>query len=126
LFTDVIPPHTPFYPGVIYGSVYSPIDAVFDVWSAYEPALLKLMCDCLKPLSVLVCDRLYCAYADIFFWGYQQQVDVVFRLHQARKVDFRKGKRLGKHHRVFIWDKPKQRPKGLAQHVYDQLPPTLF
>ena len=101
------------------------IDAVCDVWSSYEPALLRLMCDCLKPLDVLVCDRLYCSYADIFFWGHQQQVDVVFRLHQARKVDFRKGKRLGKQDRVFIWDKPKQRPKGLPQHLYDQLPSTL-
>lgn len=101
------------------------INAVCDVWSVYEPALLKLMCDCLKPLDVLVCDRLYCSYADIFFWGYQQQVDVVFRLHQARKVDFLKGKRLGKHDRIFRWNKPKQRPKGLAQYVYDQLPPSL-
>ena len=101
------------------------IDAVCDVWSVYEPALLRLMCDCLKPLDVLVCDRLYCSYADIFFWGYQQQVDVVFRLHQARKVYFCKGKRLGKDDRVFIWDKPKRRPKGLPQHLYDSLPPTL-
>ena len=101
------------------------IDAVYDVWSAYEPALLKLMCDCLKPLDVLVCDRLYCSYADIFFWGYQQQVDVVFRLHQARKVDFRKGKRLGKHDRIFTWEKPKRRPKGVAQHLYDALPASL-
>jgi len=101
------------------------IDAVCDVWSAYEPALLKLLCDCLKPLDVLVCDRLYCSYADIFFWSYQQQVDVVFRFHQARKVDFRKGKRLGKHDRIFIWDKPKRRPKGVAQHLYDPLPQTL-
>lgn len=101
------------------------MDAVCDVWSAYEPALLKLMCDCLKPMDVLVCDRLYCSYADIFFWGYQQQVDVVFRLHQARKVDFRKGKRLGKRDRIFTWNKPTQRPKGLPQHLYDPLPETL-
>jgi hypothetical protein len=101
------------------------IDAICDVWSFYEPALLRLMCDCLKPLDVLVCDRLYCSYADIFFWGYQQQVDVVFRLHQARKLDFRKGKRLGKHDRIFTWEKPKRRPKGIAQLLYDALPPSL-
>lgn len=101
------------------------VDAVSDMWSVYEPALLKLMADCLKPTDILVCDRLYCSYADIFFWGYQQHVDVVFRLHQARIVNFHKGKRLGKHDRRFIWDKPKQRPKGLAPYLYEQLPETL-
>ncbi len=42
-----------------------------------------------------------------------------------RKIDFRKGKRLGKHDRIFTWEKPKRRPKGIAQHLYDALPPSL-
>ena len=101
------------------------IDAVCDVWSTYEPALLKLMSDSLRPMDVLVCDRIYCTYADIFFWQYQQQIDVVFRLHQRRIVDFRKGKRLGKHDHIFTWEKPRQCPKGIDQDRYEQLPETL-
>jgi len=32
-------------------------------------------------------------------------VDVVARLHQRRKVDFRKARRLGHHDGLFVWTK---------------------
>lgn len=32
----------------------------------------------------------------------------VFRLHQSRKIDWRKGKRLGRFDRLFTWDKPRE------------------
>lgn len=99
-------------------------EAVTGVWSAYEPALLRQIRHCLSPGDVLVGDRIYCTYADIALLQ-QDLVDTVLRLHQARKVDFRKGKRLGKHDRIFVWEKPKRCPKELPVEAYEQLPKTL-
>lgn len=99
-------------------------EATNDVWSAYEPALLRRIRACLTPGDVLVGDRIYCTYADIALLK-QQQVDPIFRLHQARKVDFRKGKRLAKHDHIFVWEKPKQCPQGLPLEHYKQWPATL-
>ena len=100
------------------------IEAITDVWSAYEPALFRRISHCLQPDDVLVADRIYCTYADIALLR-KQFVDSVLRLHGARKVDFRKGRRLGKHDRIFTWEKPKQCPKTLPRHLYDLLPDTL-
>ena len=69
-------------------------------------------------------DRIYGTYTHIAGWT-QRQVDVVFRLHQARKTDFRQGKRLGKQDRLVRWTKPKQRPKNLTPEAYPQLSDTL-
>lgn len=98
--------------------------ATTDVWSAHEPALLRRIRTVLKPGDVLVADRIYCTYADITQL-HQQGVDPLFRLHQARKVDFRRGKRLAKHDHIFVWTKPKQRPKGLSTAQYRALLATL-
>src|SRR3954451_24548785 len=49
---------------------------------------------------------------------------VVFRQHQLRKTDFRRGRRLGRHDHVVTWTKP-QRPKWMDQEAYDALPEIL-
>lgn len=100
------------------------IEAITDVWSAYEPALLRKISDCLKPNDVLVGDAIYCTYAEIALLQHQL-VDSVFCLHGSRKVDFRKGQRLGKKDRLFTWEKPKQCPKSLPKPLFDRLPDTL-
>jgi IS4 transposase len=49
---------------------------------------------------------------------------VVFRKHQLRHTDFRRGQRLGRNDHVVTWEKP-QRPKWMDQETYDALPETL-
>jgi hypothetical protein len=95
--------------------------AVTGVWSAYEPALLRQISHCLCPGDVLVGDRIYCTYADIALLQ-KDLVDSVFRLHQGRKADFRKGKRLSKHDHIFVWERPKRCSKELPVEIYEQLP----
>ncbi len=99
-------------------------EAILDVWSAYEPALLRRISGALRPGDVLVGDRIYCTYVDLFLLK-TRAVDALFGLHAARKVDFRKGQRLAKHDHLFTWGKPLQRPKGMTQTAYQTLPPTL-
>lgn len=98
--------------------------AIHEVWSAYEPQLLRQRHRVLAARDVLVGDRIYGTYTHIAGWT-QQQVDVLFRLHQARTTDFRQGTRLGKDDRLVVWEKPKQRPKELSLEAYPQRPDPL-
>ena len=75
--------------------------AVQDIWSAYEPTLLNRLHHALAAGDLLVGDRIYGTYTQVVAWT-QRKVDVVFRLHQARKTDFRQGKRLGKQDRLVV------------------------
>ncbi len=56
----------------------------------------------------------------------QHQGDAVFRKHQGRKNQMRKGKRIGPNDRLVIWHKPKTRPKGLSKEEFAQLPSSLI
>lgn len=48
------------------------------------------------------------------------------RLNGVRKVDFRKGKKLGTNDRLIAWKKPAQRPKGCTQEQFDALLATMI
>ena len=51
-------------------------------------------------------------------------VDFVSRLHQLRKADFPRGRRLGKGDHVVWWPKP-ERPEWMDQETYDRLPQQI-
>ncbi len=52
-------------------------------------------------------------------------VDVVARLHQRRKVDFRKAKRLGKNDGLLVWAKPCQQSDLLSTDEGGLLPAEI-
>jgi putative transposase len=88
-----------------------------------EPALLRTLLEQIPPGSILLADRYYCSYfliALLQAYG----VAVVFRLHQSRPVDFRRGRRLGPDDHLVTWRKP-ARPKWLDPEIYATLPATL-
>jgi len=76
--------------------------------------------------DVLVADRHYCSYCDIARL-LAREVNVILRLHQRRKADFRKGKRLGPHDQLLDWIRPKQwfPSFGIDRAAFEQLPETL-
>lgn len=55
------------------------------------------------------------------------EVQFIGRNHQARKIDFRKGRKLSPNQRLIEWHKPRQTPKGsrLNQEEWDALPDRL-
>jgi len=55
----------------------------------------------------------------------KKKVDVVMRMHQSRPADFRKGKALGKNHRLIRWQKPTKKPRGMSQEQFDLLPAQI-
>jgi len=71
----------------------------------------------------VVADRYYCSWwlvALLLAVG----VDVCFRLHQRRKYDFRRGRRLGRGDHVVSWPKP-PRPAWMDEATYAALPDSL-
>lgn len=89
-----------------------------------ENTLFRALWNSLEADDILLADRYYCAYADIALLQ-QRGVDVVFRKHQRRHSDFRRGKRLGKHDHLITWQKPKQRPSWMDRETFDALPEEL-
>jgi hypothetical protein len=88
-----------------------------------ETALLRQLLDTLRPGDVLVADRYYCSYWLIAL-ALARGVHVVFRQHQLRRTDFRRGQRLGSNDHVVTWSKP-QRPAWMDEETYAALPDEL-
>ncbi len=76
------------------------------------------------PGDVALGDRAFCTYFDINEIK-KQDSDAVFRKHQARKNQMKKGKRMGPNDKLVIWHKPKSRPKSLSKEEFDALPLTM-
>jgi hypothetical protein len=73
--------------------------------------------------DLVLTDRGYCSYCNIAM-VLRRGADVVMRLHQARKCDYRKGERLGRHDRLVIWKQP-QEVAGMSRAEVKELPKTL-
>lgn len=88
-----------------------------------ETALLRTLLGSFRAGDIAVMDRYYCSYLMLALL-LQQQVQVCARMHHRRHVDFRRGRRLGPHDHLVVWEKP-QRPEWMDQSTYDALPATL-
>ena len=88
-----------------------------------ETALFRHLWDRLTPGDVMVGDRFFASYFGIApLLG--RGVDGVFRMHQCRKVDFRRGLRLGVLDHVVSWAKPSC-PDWMDRATYDQIPDRI-
>jgi len=88
-----------------------------------ETALLRELLDRLKGGEILLGDRFFASYFGIIALV-QRGVDGLFRMHQLRKYDFRRGKRLGISDHIVCWSKP-PRPSWMTAAEYDALPEEL-
>lgn len=88
-----------------------------------ETALLRSLLGRLPPGHVVLADRHYCSYFMVALLQ-QHGVDVVFRLHQCRPVDFRRGRRLGPDDHILRWQRP-ARPEWMDEETYAGMPETL-
>lgn len=105
--------------GVLSGAAFGPYVGK----KQGEPALLRTLLARLRPGDVLLGDRYYGSYWLVAL-AQQVGVDVVFRQHQCRASDFRRGRHLGLEDHVVVWTKPK-RPAWLDKATYQALPETL-
>jgi hypothetical protein len=90
----------------------------------HELRLLQGLLDSFGPRDLALGDRGFCSYVLLaLLW--LRQVMSVFRLHQRRPADLRKGKRLGKNDRLMVWQKPWQKPAWLPQSWWKKIPDEL-
>ena len=88
-----------------------------------ETALLRTLWDGLDAGEIVLGDRCFSSF--FLMAGLSRRgVDIVSRMHQKRKFDFRRGRRLGVEDHVVGWIKPK-RPDWMDEETYDQMPDEL-
>jgi hypothetical protein len=88
-----------------------------------ESSLLRGILDAFRPGEVAVFDRCFCSFL-ILATLVQRGTHFCTRLHQRRKHDFRKGKRLGPGDHLVTWTRPK-RPEWMSEEAYRQIPETM-
>ena len=88
-----------------------------------ETSLLRTLVPRMKAGSIVLGDRSFASYFGIAAL-LQCKIDGVFRMHQRRKIDFRRGRCLGMTDHVVIWQKP-QRPEWMDEATYAQMPDEM-
>jgi hypothetical protein len=89
-----------------------------------ELALLRLVIGQFQPGDIVLADRFFCSYWVIAALQ-ARGVDVVVRLHQARKADFRRGRRLGREDHIVTWTKPTHVPDWMSRAEYAAMPARI-
>lgn len=102
------------------------VDVVIDSLRPHELPLFRKMWHHFQPGDVALADRAYGVYVDMARL-LARGVYCVFRLHQCRHVDWRRGIRLGRGDRLVTLKKPKQwLPScGISRREFRRLPETL-
>ena len=89
-----------------------------------ETALFRSLWERLETGEIVLGDRCLASFFGIA--GLKQRgVDGLFRMHQRRKFDFRRGRRLSIEDHVVTWTKP-QRPAWMDEETYAQMPDELM
>jgi len=88
-----------------------------------ETALLRSLLGSFSEGDLLVADRYYCSFMMIALL-LQRKVHVCARLHQRRRADFRRGRRLGPDDHLVEWSRP-ERPDWMDEQTYARIPETL-
>ena len=94
---------------------------LIDALNTSDVTLARRLYSTLRPGDVALADRAFGTYVDLVLVQ-SQQADVVFRRHQSRKSDFRRGKKLGIADHIVTWNKPLRRPKAMSAEEFAHLP----
>jgi hypothetical protein len=88
-----------------------------------ETALLRDVWDRLEPGGIVLGDRV--SASDFGILGLSERgVDGLFRMHQRRRYDFRRGRRRGVEDHGVAWTRP-DRPDGMDEATYRLMPAEL-
>lgn len=90
---------------------------------SHESRILQQFLGFFGANDVVLTDRGFTSYSNIGLLM-QQGINLVMRSHQARKIDYRSGVRLGRYDRLMTWTKP-QRQKGWSKNDWAALPDTM-
>jgi Transposase DDE domain/Insertion element 4 transposase N-terminal len=91
---------------------------------SHDSLLFRSLWDRLSKGDIILGDRGFCSYGAMAAL-FERGVDTVMRLHQLRKVDLRRGKRLGPGDQLVEWSKPAKPPLHVTPAQWELLPQTL-
>jgi hypothetical protein len=91
----------------------------------HDLRLLHGLWEALKKGDILLGDRAFGEYITLAALPKWLGVDVLARLHQCRKADFRKAQRLTKHDGLFVWSKGYEQSKILSATEWGLLPAQI-
>lgn len=100
------------------------MDVLIATFKTSEVVLARQLYHHLLPGDVLLADRAFGSYVDLVLVQ-SQQADAVFRKHQSRKSDFRRGKKLGIGDHIVTWHKPKRCPNDMTAKEFAALPDNV-
>lgn len=100
------------------------LDVVWDTLSHHDLKLFWRLWESLRAGDILLGDRTWGEYLTVAGLPLRG-VDVLARVHQRRKVDFRKGQRLGHQDRLFQWKKGPTRPPYLSTETWATIPERI-
>lgn len=89
-----------------------------------ERALFRSLWDHLEPGDVVLADRGFCSYAEMYLLS-RRGVDCVMRKHARRGKTSLIDKRLGKNDLLMLWFKTAVRPQWIDEESWRALPNTL-
>lgn len=101
------------------------LNVIFGDIHDHDLRLLHALWGALKRGDILLGDRAFGEFTCLAGLPKLLGVDVVARLHQCRKVDFRKARRLGKGDGLFIWTKNWQQSEVLTSTEWRSLPAQI-
>ena len=88
-----------------------------------ESALLRRLLEGLAEGDLAVFDRCFCSFLMLALL-IRRGAQVCARLHQRRRCDFRRGRRLGPRDHLVTWTRP-PRPDWMPEELYALIPQTL-
>jgi len=100
------------------------LNVIWDSLHNHDLSLFRQLWDQLHAGDILLGDRAYGEYTTLAALP-TRGVDVIARLHQKRKVDFRKARRLAKNDGLFVWTKGGQQSEILTPAEWAALPAQI-
>lgn len=90
-----------------------------------ETSLLRTLLASILPGEIVLADRYYASYW-LLAYAWDKGFDVVARAHHLRKVDFRKGLKLGYFDQLVAYSKPCRRPDWMSDEEYREYPEFIL
>lgn len=90
-----------------------------------ENSLLQKIVNMIKSGDILLADRYYATFGNIY-QAYKNGYSIVMRSHHKRQIDFRRGFKQGSYDQVVAYPKPPRKPVWMSEAEYAECPDSIL